>query len=62
MTETQMWILKCLRHHGFYLVAEAAERRWTEKRRYHLDPRLAMPAWLRRLFREANAAAGRPMQ
>ena len=28
----------------------------------HLDPRLAMPAWLRRLFREANAAAGRPMQ
>lgn len=54
MTEAQTWILKCLRHHGFYLVAEAAERRWAENRRYYLDPRLSMPGWLRRLFRQAN--------
>ena len=62
MTETQTLILKCLRHYSFYLVAEAAERYWAEKRRYYLDPRLAMPSWLRRLFREANAAASRHSQ
>src|SRR5678815_2176913 len=54
LSDLQRVVLAQLRRRNHHIVAEEAERCWSQGQRTELDVRTRCPRWLRHLFVEAN--------